>query len=44
MDGNKLTINKFKITPSIYEEEKVTIGDKAFKVYIEEKLVELISR
>ena len=44
IDENKLIINFFKIMPSLYEEGKVTIGDKDFKEYIEEKLVELVSK
>lgn len=43
-DQNKLIINFFRIMPSLYEEGKVTIGDKDFKEYIEEKLVELINK
>ena len=43
IDGNKLIINFFRIMPSLYEEGKVTIGDKDFKEYIEEKLIELIN-
>ncbi len=44
IDGNKLIINFFRIMPSIYEEGKVNIGDKDFREYIEEKLVELINK
>lgn len=44
LDQNKLIINFFRIMPSLYEEGKVTIGDKDFKEYIEEKLVELINK
>lgn len=44
IDGNKLVINFFRIMPSLYEEGKVTIGDKDFKEYIEEKLVGLINK
>ncbi|MCF6464984.1 TDE2712 family protein [Clostridium sp. Cult2] len=44
IDGNKLIINFFRVMPDLYEEGKVTIGDKDFNDYIEEKLVELISK
>lgn len=44
IDGNKLIINFFRIMPSIYEEGKVNIGDKDFREYIEEKLIELVSK
>lgn len=44
IDENKLVINFFRVMPSLYEEGKVTIGDKDLKVYIEEKLVEMISK
>jgi len=41
IDGNKLIINFFKIVVSLYEEDKVTIHDKPFKEYIEEKLLNM---
>ena len=39
---NKLIINFFRVTPDLYEEGKVTIGDKLLMDYIEEKLTEMI--
>jgi hypothetical protein len=39
---NKLIINFFRVSPDLYEEGKVTIGDKLFMDYIEEKLTEMI--
>lgn len=44
IDGNKLVINFFRVMPDLYEEGKVKIGDKDYKEYIEEKLVELVSK
>jgi hypothetical protein len=44
IDGNKLVINFFRVMPDLYEEGKVTIGDKDLKDYVEEKLVELVSK
>lgn len=41
---NKLVINFFRVMPDLYEEGKVTIGDKDLYDYIEEKLIELISK
>lgn len=41
LDGNKLIINFFKIVVDLYEEGKITIGDKPFKEYIIEKLANL---
>ncbi len=44
IDENKLVINFFRVMPDIYEERKVTIGDKDLKDYVEEKLVEVVSK
>jgi hypothetical protein len=44
IDDNKLVINFFRVMPDLYEEGKVTIGDLLLKDYIEEKLVELVSK
>lgn len=41
IDGNKLIINFFKIMVSMFEENKITIADKPFKEYIEEKLLSM---
>ena len=41
---NKLVINFFRVMPDLYEEGKVTIAGKELHDYIEEKLVELISK
>ena len=42
IDGNKLVINFFRVMPDLYEENKVSIGDKELHDYIEEKLIELV--
>lgn len=39
---DKLIINFFRVKPDLYEDDKVTIGDKPIIDYIEEKLNELI--
>ena len=44
IDDNKLVINFFRVMPDLYEEDKVTIAGKELHDYIEEKLVELISK
>jgi len=41
IDGNKLIINFFKIMVNIFEENKITIAEKPFKEYIEEKLLNM---
>lgn len=41
ISGNKLIINFFRVMPNLYEEGKVSIGDKELHDYIEEKLIEL---
>lgn len=41
IDGNKLIINFFKIMVSLFVEGKVTIAEKPFKEYIEEKLMSM---
>lgn len=41
---NKLIVNFFKIKADLYEEDKVTIEDLPLADYIEEKLVELLSK
>jgi hypothetical protein len=41
IDDNKLIINFFKIMVDLYIEGKVTIVDKPFKEYIEEKLLSM---
>ena len=44
IDGNKLVINFFRVMPDLYEEGKVTIGDLLLQDYVEQKLVELVSK
>jgi hypothetical protein len=41
IDGDKLTINFFKISINPYAEERVTIEGKEFNKYIEEKVLEV---
>lgn len=41
IDGNKLIINFFKIMVDLFVEGKVTIAQKPFKEYIEEKLTSI---
>ena len=42
---NKLVINFFRVMPDLYDEEgEVTIAGKELHDYIEEKLIELISK
>src|SRR5699024_10100950 len=41
---NKLIINFFRVMPDLYGEDKSTIGGVDLKDYIEQKLVELISK
>lgn len=38
---NKLIINFFRVKPDLYDENKVSIGDKPLKDYIKEKLQEV---
>ncbi len=42
IDGNKLIVNFFRIMPDLYVEDKVTIAEKDFNEYMEEKLIELV--
>lgn len=44
IDDNKLIINFFRVMPDLYEEGKVTIGDLSLQDYVEQKLVELVSK
>ena len=44
IDDNKLIINFFRVMPDLYEEGKVTIGDLYLQDYVEQKLVELVSK
>ena len=44
IDENKLVVNFFRVMPDLYEEGKVTIAGKDLKDYLEEKLVELVSK
>ena len=44
IDDNKLVINFFRVMPDLYEEGKVTIGDTLLQDYLEEKLIELVSK
>lgn len=41
---NKLIINFFRVKPDLYEEGKVTIGETPFIEFVEEKLIELLSK
>jgi len=41
---NKLIVNFFRVKPDLYNEDKVMIGDTLLLDYIEEKLIELISK
>lgn len=41
---NKLIINFFRVKPDLYEDNKITIGDKSIIDYIEEKLITLIEQ
>lgn len=44
INENVLAINFFKIKCDLYEEDKVTIEDKDIKVYIHDKLLELLNK
>jgi hypothetical protein len=44
IDDNKLVINFFRVMPDLYEEGKVTIGGTLLQDYLEQKLVELVSK
>lgn len=44
ISDNKLIINFFRVKPDLYEDNKITIGDKLLLEYIEEKLNELIAK
>jgi len=44
IDENKLVVNFFRVMPDLYEEGKITIAGKDLKDYLEEKLVELVSK
>ncbi len=44
IDENRLIINFFKIMPDLYIEDKITIAEKDFDDYIEEKLIELMNK
>lgn len=44
IDDNKLVINFFRVMPDLYEEGKVTIGDMLLQDYLEQKLIELVSK
>ncbi|NMA86466.1 MAG: hypothetical protein GX968_03975 [Tissierellia bacterium] len=44
INENKLIINFFRVKPDLYEEGKVSIGDTNFEDFIEEKLIELLSK
>lgn len=41
IDENKLIINFFKIVVSLFDENDIKIGDKSFKEYIEENLLNI---
>lgn len=44
IEDNKLIINFFRVKPDLYEDDKVTIGEKLLSDYIQEKLAELLSK
>lgn len=42
--GNKLVINFFRVKPDLMDENITFIGEKELKAYIQEKIVELLSK